>query len=122
MLVANCPKCGVPVEKVSGCNKMTCSRCNTGFCWICRKDITIESYGHFRNKANRSLFFLGCDSLHGETAKQWAGQMLCELTVLILIAYFKSSMVLGSFFNKRIGKWCNELLIVEPLVVPPLVV
>ena len=30
-----CPGCHVPVEKVEGCNHMTCSRCATEFCMLC---------------------------------------------------------------------------------------
>jgi hypothetical protein len=30
-----CPECMLPIQKQSGCNKMTCSRCSTYFCWKC---------------------------------------------------------------------------------------
>lgn len=30
-----CPHCSSPVIKSDGCNHMTCSKCNTGFCWLC---------------------------------------------------------------------------------------
>mmetsp|Transcript_32277 Transcript_32277/g.36605 ORF Transcript_32277/g.36605 Transcript_32277/m.36605 type:complete len:613 (+) Transcript_32277:150-1988(+) len=39
-----CPKCHFRVEKVSGCNHMTCVRCNFNWCWICRGKIRS---GHF---------------------------------------------------------------------------
>lgn len=29
----NCPKCGVGIYKISGCNDMWCVHCNTRFCW-----------------------------------------------------------------------------------------
>ncbi|XP_053598157.1 E3 ubiquitin-protein ligase RNF14 [Microplitis demolitor] len=31
----NCPHCNTAIEKSDGCNKMTCGRCNTYFCWVC---------------------------------------------------------------------------------------
>lgn len=30
-----CPKCGVSIEKNSGCNSVKCSRCKFVFCWLC---------------------------------------------------------------------------------------
>jgi ariadne-1 len=29
------PNCLIPIEKNQGCNYMTCSECNTSFCWLC---------------------------------------------------------------------------------------
>ncbi|GAB5367593.1 hypothetical protein AAMO2058_001244100 [Amorphochlora amoebiformis] len=34
-----CPGCGTNIEKLSGCNHMTCTVCHTGFCWICLEEI-----------------------------------------------------------------------------------
>jgi len=34
MNIRECPKCGARVERVSGCNLMTC-RCGQYFCWLC---------------------------------------------------------------------------------------
>ncbi len=30
-----CPNCDQIIQKISGCNHMTCQTCNTHFCWIC---------------------------------------------------------------------------------------
>ena len=34
-ITKQCPKCMVNIEKDGGCNHMTCSSCQTHFCWIC---------------------------------------------------------------------------------------
>lgn len=32
-----CFNCGMAVEKISGCNHMTCTRCNSDWCYVCGK-------------------------------------------------------------------------------------
>ncbi|MCJ1384544.1 hypothetical protein MMC17_007661 [Xylographa soralifera] len=50
-IIRACPKCGVPIFKDGGCNKMVCTKCRTYVCDYCGKDISKESYGHFDNGA-----------------------------------------------------------------------
>lgn len=33
--IKDCPKCRTPVERISGCNHMTCVVCQTHICWMC---------------------------------------------------------------------------------------
>jgi hypothetical protein len=40
-----CPNCSFATSKIDGCNKMTCSRCGSYFCWGC--GIQIQGYSHF---------------------------------------------------------------------------
>jgi hypothetical protein len=41
-----CPQCHSFIQKVSGCDHMTCKRCKHQFCWQCFSDYeNIQSYG-----------------------------------------------------------------------------
>ena len=33
--VRRCPGCSTTIEKINGCNRVTCTRCQTHFCWKC---------------------------------------------------------------------------------------
>ena len=33
--MGRCPKCKTIVEKLGGCEHMTCKRCKYEWCWIC---------------------------------------------------------------------------------------
>lgn len=64
-----CPKCSSMIERVSGCNHMTC-RCGHEFCWLCSKAYTsthftrgpCTQYGDPRGRLHLSLFrgWRGC--------------------------------------------------------------
>ncbi|XP_062393010.1 E3 ubiquitin-protein ligase RNF14 [Sardina pilchardus] len=48
-----CPFCGTNIQKVDGCNKMTCSSCKQYFCWICLNMLPrADPYAHFSNRAS----------------------------------------------------------------------
>jgi len=48
-----CPSCNTKIEKIDGCNKMTCFKCTNNFCWICNKLISSsDPYAHYQNNAN----------------------------------------------------------------------
>lgn len=49
--IRECPKCKTRFFKTEGCNKMVCT-CNTFLCYVCRKDITKQGYGHFCQTAH----------------------------------------------------------------------
>lgn len=53
-----------PFLKTEGCNKITCSRCGTSQCYVCRK--TITNYGHF-NDPNRGGKKGQCPLFEGNT-------------------------------------------------------
>ncbi|KAK1134306.1 hypothetical protein K0M31_012083 [Melipona bicolor] len=55
-----CPNCSTMIEKIDGCNKMTCSYCKVCFCWLCGVHITTKNaYDHFltvNNNCYQRLF------------------------------------------------------------------
>ena len=50
--VKNCPNCKWGISKISGCNKVVCSKCSSYFCWICNLDISDIGYQHFEDSTN----------------------------------------------------------------------
>ncbi|KAI0101098.1 hypothetical protein F4814DRAFT_432275 [Daldinia grandis] len=55
--IKDCPKCKTPMEKIDGCNHMTCP-CGAHICWVCLKAFTVEAdcYDHM-NKAHGGIGF-----------------------------------------------------------------
>ncbi|XP_053573143.1 E3 ubiquitin-protein ligase RNF14 [Bombina bombina] len=49
----NCPRCATHIQKVDGCNKMTCSGCMQYFCWLCMNPLSRGNpYTHFNNPSS----------------------------------------------------------------------
>merc|ERR1712062_467806 len=60
----NCPTCNTGIEKIDGCNKMTCTKCRTYFCFICGEICNpSDPYAHYRNTKSKCYgqLFLGVD-------------------------------------------------------------
>lgn len=49
--VKECPSCRAPIEKLAGCNHMTCAHCRTHICWVCLETFTMSEtvYDHMRS-------------------------------------------------------------------------
>lgn len=48
-----CPHCNASIEKTEGCNKMTCFKCGTYFCWLCGKQLSpTNPYRHYSEKGS----------------------------------------------------------------------
>ncbi|CAF0833456.1 unnamed protein product [Brachionus calyciflorus] len=51
-----CPQCRSWMQKLDGCNKMTCSKCNCYFCWLCLDQLSkADPYSHY-NRENSKCF------------------------------------------------------------------
>jgi E3 ubiquitin-protein ligase RNF14 len=49
-----CPHCKASIEKSEGCNKMSCWKCNTYFCWLCLQRLSPTlPYSHFNNPESK---------------------------------------------------------------------
>ncbi|KAJ8266812.1 hypothetical protein GJAV_G00134970 [Gymnothorax javanicus] len=61
----NCPRCGTNIQKIDGCNKMTCTSCKQYFCWLCLGLLTrVNPYSHFNNSSSPCFnqLFQGVDA------------------------------------------------------------
>ncbi|XP_069754317.1 E3 ubiquitin-protein ligase RNF14 [Narcine bancroftii] len=48
-----CPRCGTNIQKINGCNKMTCTGCKQYFCWLCTCPLSrVDPYGHYNNSTS----------------------------------------------------------------------
>jgi len=64
-----CPHCNAPIEKNEGCNKITCWRCNTHFCWLCGDRLPqVNPYTHFNVQGGKCFgaLFQGVDPMEAD--------------------------------------------------------
>ncbi|XP_067899923.1 E3 ubiquitin-protein ligase RNF14 isoform X2 [Heterodontus francisci] len=64
-----CPRCRTKIQKVDGCNKMTCISCKQCFCWLCRRPLPkVDPYEHYRDTSSPCFneLFQEDDVLHDE--------------------------------------------------------
>ncbi|KAM9788704.1 LOW QUALITY PROTEIN: E3 ubiquitin-protein ligase RNF14 [Neosynchiropus ocellatus] len=49
-----CPRCSTNIQKVDGCNKMTCTSCHQYFCWLCLVLLSrVNPYSHYNNPESK---------------------------------------------------------------------
>lgn len=90
-MVKLCPKCQSRIEKMSGCNHMTCSRCRHQFCWLCRG----------KYSANHYLWYniFGCPKMQYQqmtTGKNRIFQFCKFLLMLVVVILAVPAVVLGA--------------------------
>lgn len=93
--IAKCPKCKAPCEKIDGCNKMTCSRCNTYFCWLCREKLDGNNpYYHYEDP------FSGCFGNGVSCGGCYLGILLVQLIVFALTPIILHVLLLHRLIKK----------------------
>jgi hypothetical protein len=63
--IKQCPRCTVDIEKIGGCNRMTCRSCRCAFCWLCLAEM--PDYSHYCGEDRND---------RGQQGRQGAGQGL----------------------------------------------
>lgn len=53
----NCPRCDIPIDRISGCYHMTCS-CSHQFCWYCLKDYKFSQTSRYKAHNQKDCLFL----------------------------------------------------------------
>ena len=53
--VKKCPKCNIITEKITGCNHITCAKCNYQWCWLCNGEYDPEHF--YEGKCKGLQFF-----------------------------------------------------------------
>lgn len=68
-----CPGCSANIQKIDGCNKMTCMKCRAYFCWICNGFLSKQNpYSHFSERDSKCFnrLFEGVD-MDNDDWDQW---------------------------------------------------
>lgn len=69
-----CPSCGASIQKIDGCNKMTCMKCRAHFCWLCEEYLPRNNpYSHYNtlNSPCRNKLFEGVNEFDDEDDLMW---------------------------------------------------
>lgn len=118
-----CPRCKLRIEKINGCNHITCSVCRYEWCWLCRGAYTPS---HFS-----PLNPFGCSNLQAEanTRARWPlwkiylsrfGYLLLVIVLIALsplIALFAPAVALTGEFHRDHARWsCCCRLLADALV------
>mgnify|MGYP000939287730 CR=1 FL=1 len=92
----NCPKCEIPIDRVSGCYHMTCS-CSHEFCWYCLKNYHNVQESQYRQHNQKDCLFL----------------LLTKVVTIVLFLLSLMLVVSGSDnFSWALQKICTALLVI----------
>ena len=97
--VQYCPKCNARIEKLEGCNHMTCSYCKYEFCWLCRKEY---KKGHY----NRTNIFGGCPGAEHGNSKPDRCKACCSLCNSCLLSCILPCRICWWKMQDQGTPWC----------------
>ena len=109
-----CPKCGIAIEKKSGCNHMKCPMvgCKASFCWLCLQEIEdVPTPAHYK-----PYNLNGCPGKQFQENEETTcgdrfGTLLMGLILLIVMpisAVLTIAFSLGCFWVCLCGSACPE--------------
>ena len=93
-LTNNCPKCEIPIDRISGCYHMTCT-CGHEFCWYCLKDYVYNKNSKYENHNSKDCLLM--------LASKIFMILLCALSLTLVIS--------GTEGFSRLSSWILFLLI-----------
>jgi len=105
VVVKECPSCHNGIEKIDGCNHMTCGKCRFEFCWLCGGKYSVRHFDWY------NLF--GCPGMQYSRLDRKGRcrifmEKLCRIlwtiilvpiTLALAIALVPLGLVLGSLFG-----------------------
>ncbi|CAD8115401.1 unnamed protein product [Paramecium primaurelia] len=79
-----CPRCKIIVEKISGCNHMTCQFCLHEWCWICKSDYTSLHFAIFNPFGCPALLPGRIQQKNFSYVKLLIWRLICLILLIIL--------------------------------------
>ena len=100
-----CPKCSIRTERISGCAKMKCVRCEISWCWNCRAEC---SYNHFKRDKSFEVFnptgWLRCPGYYKTENRCWmiSKEIMLLLFLPVYLLLQPTCVVIAHSFDKNV--------------------
>ena len=100
-----CPKCSIRTERISGCAKMKCVRCEISWCWNCRAEC---SYNHFKRDKSFEIYnpigWLRCPGYYKTENRCWmiSKEIMLLLFLPVYLLLQPTCVVIAHSFDKNV--------------------